>query len=247
VEFLQRHTISEIEINRRKKAFSFLISSLFVGVSLTLKLLLGLPDLPLFLSMAVFAAFLLICRLLMEKAFNSFSKIIVVLTDEYIERIKNNGSEKIFFKDILAVNTKITFQKNIREIKIVAKDKQLYLNGIVNINGLSRTLKKFVSKDTKITQVHEFINFDGKYFYPIFGLLMGVGAVFLLDYIMNSSSQFIGVLLSFFMVIVIGLGGYFVITKPISKSHGLRFRVADIVIGIIFVILGVVLLYSNLV
>ena len=243
MESPQKFTISEIEINRRKKAFSSLILSLFISVSVSLKLFLDLPYLLLFLSMIVLASFLFISRLLMEKAFNSFGKIIVHLTDEYIERITYKGNEKIYFRDIDTISIKKTIRKNIREIKIVTKERQLYLNGIVNINNFSEALEKLVNQDVKITQRQEVIDYDSKFFYPILGLLVGSGAIFLFIYVIDSSSQSVRILLSSFMVFVIGLGGYFVFTKPISKSHGLRFKVIDLIIGIIFIMLGVGLLY----
>lgn len=243
MEFPQKYTISENEINRRKKAFSSLILCLFISVSLALKLLLDLPYPILFLSMAVFGSFFLIGRLLMERAFNSFSKIIVILTDEYIERITYKGNEKIYFKNILAISVKKTTQKKIREIKIITKERQLYLNGIVNINNLSTTLEKLVSQDAKVTQRQELIDFDSLFFYPILGLLVGSGTIWLINLIINSYGQSFRILLSSLMALVLGLGGYFVFTKPLSKSHGLRFQAVDTVIGIIFIILGMGLLY----
>jgi len=246
MEFPQKHTISECEINRRKRAFSSLILALFLSVALALKILLDLPFLEFFLSMTVFSALLLISRLLMEKAFNSFSKINIVLTDQYVERITLKGNEKINYRDIHSIAIKKTIHEKIREIKLVAKDKQIYLNGIEDIDKLYKTLKKFVNQEIKITQRREWIDFNSKYFYPIFGLLVGSGAIFLVNSLINADIQFIRGALSSFMVFVIGLGVYFVLTKPISKSHGLRFRVVDIVIGIIFLLLGLRLLFFNL-
>lgn len=246
MEFPQKHTISTREINRRKRAFLSLILSLFLSVTLSLKILLDLPYLELFLSMTVFAAFLLICRLLMEKAFHSFRKINIVLTDGYVERLTQKGNEIVYYKDIDTISIKKTIHKNVREIKIKSKDKQLYLNGLAEMNDLSRTLHNQVSKDTKIIQRSEWIDFDSKYFYPILGILIGSGAIFLFSSMINSDIHSIRVVMSTFLVFVTGLGVYFIFTTPISKSHGPRFRVPDIVIGKIFVLLGLGLLFLYL-
>lgn len=106
-----------------------------------------------------------------------------------------------------------------------------------------KTLKILVNRKTKITQRREWIDFDSKYFYPIFGLLMGSGTIFLLNSLINADIRIVRGASSSFMVFVIGLGVYFVLTKPISKSHGLRFRTIDLFIGIIFVLLGLGLLF----
>ncbi len=244
MEFLQKHTISELEINRRRKAFFSLILSLFISVSLTLKLVLDMPTSLLFLSMTVFAFVLLVGWLLMQKAFHLFGKIVIVLTDEYIERKTVKGNEKIYLTDIFAISIKKTVKKKIREIKIMTKKKVLYLNGLVNMDNLYQSLEKMVSPEVKVTQRQESIDFDSKYFYPILGLLVGSGIIWLINLIISSYHQsYFRILLLSFMVCSLALGGYFVFTKPISKSHGLRFRKVDIAIGIIFIILWMGLLY----
>jgi hypothetical protein len=105
-----------------------------------------------------------------EKAFNSFSKIKIVLTDGYIERLTQKGSEKIYYTDIETISIKKTTHKNIREIKINSKDKQFYLNGLADMNDLYKALRICIGKDTKLIQKSEWIDFNSKYFYPILGI-----------------------------------------------------------------------------
>lgn len=182
--------------------------------------------------------------LLMQKAFHLFEKIVINLTPEFIERKTFKGNEKIFFQDIVAISIKKTIKKKIREIKVRTQKRLFYLNGLENIDNLYQSLKKMVSDDVKTSQRQESIDFDSQYFYPILGLLVGSGTIWLISLIINNYHQsFFEIFLFSIMVLALGLGGYFIFTKPISKSHGLRFRVVDIVIGIIFIILWMGLLF----
>lgn len=231
-------------MNRRKKAFSSFLLSLFLSVSLTLKLVLGIPTSLWFLSMAVFGCIILVGWLLMQKAFHLFEKIVINLMSEYIERRAFRGNEKIFFQDIVAISIKKTIKKKIREIKIRTQKRLFYLNGLEHMDNLYESLKMMVSDDVKTSQRQESIDFDSQYFYPILGLLVGSGTIWLISFIINYYHQsYFRILILFFMVFSLALGGYFVFTKPISKSHGLRFRIVDTVIGIVFLILWMGLLY----
>jgi hypothetical protein len=182
--------------------------------------------------------------LLMQKAFNFFEKIAINLTSEYIERETFKGNEKIYLGDIVAISIKKTIKKKIREIKIRTQKRLFYLNGLENMDNLFESLEKMVNQDVKISQRQESIDFDSQYFYPILGILVGSGTIWLINLVVNYYHQsYFRILLLSFMVCSLALGGYFVITKPISKSHGLRFRIVDTVIGIIFLILWMGLLY----
>ena len=92
--------------------------------------------------MVVLAALLLISRLMMERAFKSFSEITLVLTDKYIERITSRENEKIYYTDIDGVSLKNTIRNDIR-------DKQFYLNGLVEINDFAKALQSSIGKDSE--------------------------------------------------------------------------------------------------
>lgn len=239
----QDYSISGAEINRRKRAFNSLIVSLFIGVTLTLKLLLDMPYSYLLVSMAAFAGFLVIGRLLMETAFNSFRKIRVILTASSIERKTFKSSENIDLKEILGISIKKTVKKKIREIKILTKEKQFYLNGLVHMDDLYESLKNMVNPDIKISQRQESIDFDSPFFYPVLGFLLGSGIIWLMKMIMKADDRSFYRAFSFStMILALALGGYFIFAKPISKSHGSRYRLVDTVIGIVFFILWLGLL-----
>jgi hypothetical protein len=206
--------------------------------------MLDIPTSLWFLSMAVFGCILLIGWLLMQKAFNLFEKIVIILTSGFIERKTFKGNEKILIKDIVAISTKKTIKKKIREIKIRTQKRSFYFNGLDNLDSLYESLVKMVSDDVKTAERQESIDFDSKYFYPILGLLVGSGIIWLTSLIINYYHQsYIRIVQLFLMVFSLALAGYFVFTKPISKSHGIRFRIVDTVIGIVFFILWMGLLY----
>ena len=138
------------------------------------------------------------------------------------------------------------FYKEVRQsaFEMIAAAKA---NDVETFEGLYESLKKMVSDDVKTSQRQESIDFDNQYFYPILGLLVGSGIIWLMSLIINYYHQsYFRILLLIFMVFSLALAGYFVFTKPISKSHGLRFRIVDTVIGIVFLILWMGLLYQFL-
>ena len=239
----QKYTIDNTEIDRRKQAFSSFLLFLFIGISFSLKLLLGLSYFPLFVSMGILASVLFMSRFLTYKAFEDISKTVVTLTDEYIERIGQKGGERINLCDIDKISIKMTAKKSIRELGIATKDTQLGLNGIANFDNLSEVLLSSVSQKTKVVRTQEPIDYDSKYFYPILGLIMGGGTIISVKFLINSYHEFARAFLSSFMVFVIGLGVYFIYTKPATRGNGLRFQPTDRVMGIMFITLGIALLY----
>lgn len=244
MEFLQKYTISREEIDRRKKAFNSFILALFFSVSLTLRFLLEMPFSLFLLSNALFACILLIGWVLMQKAFLAFVQIEVNLSDETLERKTFASTEKIFGRDIVALSIKKTIHKKIREIKITTQKIRFYLNGLENMEDLFRALKKMVSPGTKISEWKEPIDFDSPYFYPILGVILGSGGVWLLSLLIHSLNQsYFRMMKISLTVLALALAIYFVFTKPLSKSHGKRFRRVDRAIGILFLILWLGLLY----
>jgi hypothetical protein len=244
MEFPQKYTVSREEIDRRKKAFNSFILALFFSVSLTLRFLLELPFSLFLLSNALFACILLIGWVLMQKAFDAFAQIEVNLLDEILERKTFASAEKIFGRDISAISIKKTVHKKIREIKISFRKNRFYLNGLENMEDLFRALKKMVSPGAKISERKEPIDFDSSYFYPILGVILGSGGVWLLSLLVHSFDQsYFRMMKISLMVLALALAIYFVFTKPLSKSHGKRFRRVDRAIGILFFILWLGLLY----
>ena len=160
MEFPQKYTVSQEEINRRKKAFNSFILALFFSVLLTLRFFLEIPFSLFLLSNSLFACILLIGWVLMQKAFDAFAHIEVNLTDETLERTTFASTEKIFGRDITAISIKKTIHKKIREIKITIRKNRFYLNGLENMEDLFRALKKMVSPGAKISERKEPIDFD---------------------------------------------------------------------------------------
>jgi hypothetical protein len=244
MESPQKYTVSQEEIERRKKAFNSFILALFFSVSLTLRFLLEMPFSLFLLSNALFACLLLIGWVLMQKAFDAFAQIEVNLKEETLVRTTFASTEKIFRRDITAISIKKTIHKKIREIKISTQKNQFYLNGLENMEDLFRALKKTVSPGAKISARNEPIDFDSPYFYPILGVILGSGGVWLLSLLVHSLNQsYFRMMKISLMVLALALAIYFIFTKPLQKSHGKRFRRVDRAIGILFFILWIGLLY----
>jgi hypothetical protein len=244
MEFPQKYTISSDEIKRRKKAFNSLLLTLFLSVAITLRLLAEIPLSLFLLSAAIFACILLAGWMLMQKAFDSFTKIEIDVTDESIERKTFIATEKIYAREIASIRIKRTIHKTVREIKIGTKNNQFYLNGLAEMENLFCALKEIAHPEVKIYERKESIDFDSPYFYPILGIVMGIGGVWLLGLLINMyNPSYFRVMQISLLVLSMALAGYFVFAKPLSKSHGELYQKVDRMIGIIFLTLWFVLLY----
>lgn len=83
---LIQYLISATEMQRRKKAYTTLIISLFLGVSLSTSHFLASHLLITIYSLTGIAIVLILSRQLFFKTFQQFEKTKIILNDTYIER-----------------------------------------------------------------------------------------------------------------------------------------------------------------
>ena len=158
--------------------------------------------------------------------------------------VPSASTEKIYGHDITAISIKKTIHKRIREIKIRTRKNQLYLNGLEDMENLVHALRQTINPGVKISERKEPIDFDSAYFYPVLGIILGSGGVWLLSLLVHAFDRsYFRMMKISLMVLALALAGYFVFSKPLSKSHGKRFRKIDTAIGIFFFILWLGLLY----
>jgi len=207
------YKVSEKEIKRRETAFMALSISLFLGSILALILFNFSIS---YLFFGGFAIVLLLINLWIEKFFNKFLKMKIGLSKEFL--IKTN--KKFLIKNIKKVKIKWTTNKTIREIGIFFDDgKSLFINGVNNFEKFEINLLKKINKNVVVKNTHEPMDFDSVFFYPILGLILSFGTVYLLKLMTGFSYQTMQIVLYVSVIYVFLMGVYLVVSKPISKRY----------------------------
>jgi hypothetical protein len=210
---LIKYKVSEKEVNRRRDAFLLLSISLFLGSILSSMLLKFLISFSFFWC---FLAILILANLGINKFFNSFLKMRIGLSKDFLVK----GKDKFLIKKIKKIKIKRTIKNNIREMYFWFDDgKSIYVNGLNNFEKFEKNILSKINKDTKVINTGEPIDFDNIFFYPILGLILSFGTVYLLRLMINFSYQTIQIVLCALMIYVFLLVIYFVISKPISKRY----------------------------
>lgn len=210
---LVKYIVSEKEIIRRRKAFLSLSISYWCGLILV-SILFNFQIY--FLFLGFFALILFLANLWLKIFFDKFLRIETYLSKEFLIRMK----EKILIKDINKIKIKRTSKNTIREIYIYLNNgKSIFFNGLNNFEKFTDELLKLVDKKSIIKNINEPINFDSVFFYPILGLILSFGTVYLLKIMTNFNYQTLKIFLYASIIYVILLAIYFVASKPISKRY----------------------------
>lgn len=238
------YTVSQKEIHRRKLAFTTLITSLLIALTV--------PFLDLALSNIVPAAmiitslgiFLFILRLLVNRSLDNFSQMLILLDAHSIVRKTTKSEEAYPLKNIDKLSIKRTSQGNIREVGIsFSSGKSLFVNGLENFEQFAAQLQDNLREDSLMRESQEKIDFDHPLFYPIFGAVFGVASATLLRFSLKLSSAGFRFLRFSFLLYSIGVGLIIIIKKPVSTRFGNKAKTYDYILGILILILSAILCY----
>lgn len=241
-ELLEEYNSSVNEMNRRKKAFLTLSTSLFVSVNLSI-FCIFFSYYQLILSFVVILTLVLICTVLYFNRFLDRSKSIKInISSQKIEKKWFNKNDIYDTKLISYVRIKRTTSNLIREIKIIVSGtRPLYINGLDEFEEFNNRLLSSLNKDVKIYKIKEPIDFDHPLFYVSLGTIVGILSILFLKvlFIYSTYIWLFQLLVACFTIVV---GIYWLFSKPITGRYGLSKKNADNVMGSLFIILGVALM-----
>lgn len=204
---------SKKEIRRREVAFLALSTSLFLG-SILASILFNFPILYLFLGLL--GVILLVANLWLRVFFNKFLKMKISLTKEFLVK----EDQKFLIKEIRKIRIKRTTNNTVREIELFFNGgKSLFINGLDNFEKFEKELLQKVNNNVMIKNVREPMDFDSVLFYPILGLILSFGTIYLLELMTTFSDQIMKVVLYVLVIYVVVIGMYLIISKPISKRY----------------------------
>ncbi|MDD4937861.1 MAG: hypothetical protein PHX34_02470 [Candidatus Shapirobacteria bacterium] len=210
---LTEYQTSKKEIKRREIAFLELIVSLFFG-SILASILFNFPISYLFFVGLVL--FFVLMNFWLKKFFDKFLKMETYLSKYFLIRAK----EKFLIKKINKLTIKRTINNTIREIGIFFDNgKSLFINGLSNFEKFEINLLKKIGKNVVVKNSREPMNFDSIFFYPILGLILSFGTIYLLKLMTNFSYQTMKIVLCASIIYIFLMGIYFIISKLISKRY----------------------------
>jgi hypothetical protein len=241
------YSISTAEMDRRRRAYTTLIVSLLAGVTVSsIDHLLSAPTITV-LCLLGLSLILVLSRFVFFKSFERFSQIRVVLNDSCIERTRGSSTDKYLLEDVVGFRTKRTTRGSIREITVrLSKGRRLSINALRDFEQFKQELQRRAPAGAARTEVKEPIDFDHPLFYAVFGVVMGLAAttaVRVLAALGEKGLKWTNLGIAGYAVI---MGAYFVLGRPISQRYGARSRSADLLLGSLAILLGVVLAVYSL-
>lgn len=165
---------------------------------------------------------LFLSNLLILKFFKHFLKMKISLSKEFLIRTNGKTSDKFIIKNINKVRIKRTTKNTIREIGIYFKNgKSIFINGLANFYNFKINIIKKINKKAIIKDIREPMDFDSIFFYPILGILISFGTVYLFKWLTSLDYQSIKIFLGAVLFYVFLVDLYLIISKPISKRYRL--------------------------
>ncbi len=237
--------ISKKELNRRKEAFTVLLLSLLAGIVLFSNILV-FP-----ISSIGYISIIMVFLVLYVATFqylSSLSQMKICITDEEIERAREDTTEKYLLSEIKSLKIKRRTNGVIREIYIVFHNhKHLYINGFEDeFENLKNMVISKLNKNAIIKEFYEPLDFDHVLFYPILGLLISFISIFSFKYILTLDYFGNRVLILFFSAFIFSLAIYFLLKKPISARSGENQTIIDYIFGVVMIMMSLLILTLGL-
>lgn len=214
---LKEYSVSKTEVIRRQWAFFSLSLFLVIGLFFGSKLF----DVPVPIWFYLIYIFILIVsNIWIRLFFKKFLEMKICLSKDLLERKTNKKSEKFHLVEIKEIKIKKTSKNTIREIYIyLANGKNIFINGLDNFEKFANDLIKFSKDKVTVKYLHEFLDFDSLFFYPILGLILSITTTYFLKIMMNLSYHVARVVIICLLVYIVLVGAYFIFSKPISKRY----------------------------
>jgi hypothetical protein len=181
LKFLEEFTSSTSEMNRRKRAFLSLATSLFISISVSFLTFFFSYAHLILPFLAVLALILVFTVVYFNRLLDRSKSITITISDQKIEKKWFNKIDIYESKSISDIRIKRTTANLIREIKIVMSGvRPFYVNGLDGFEVFNNRLLSIVGNDVKIHKIKEPIDFDHPLFYILLGTSVGIVSVFFL-------------------------------------------------------------------
>jgi hypothetical protein len=232
------YKISKNEINRRKKAYITLSTSLIFGLILS-SIFIHLPILIIGYTLVVSIISLVGIGVFSFRFFSYLSKTIIALNDKYLVRMRGSFVENYLLKQISHVKIKWTTNNTIREIYIwLVGGESIFITGLDRFEQFREDLLSKIYKDVAVKEIREFLDFDHPLFYSVLGLVVSCIGILSMKFVANFNYRSMNTLLLVLFAYLFILGIYFVTARPISKRLSNGKKIIDYAFGLIMICIG---------
>jgi hypothetical protein len=235
----REYATSSAEMDRRKTAFTALAISLFISVCVSsYDFILAEPEIAL-PGIAVLGTVLLIARSSFNRLFEDSTHTRVLISNGTLVRKTKKSDEKHHADEFESIRIKRTVKGLIREIRIgLTGATAFHINGIEDFEQFKDDLIDATEDDVVLSEVREPVDLDHPWFYPIFGTLVGVISTVSFRILMRMNLEDFRYLQIGVGVFLIFVGGVFLGKQPNKGRYGNKGRVADFILGVLMLCLG---------
>lgn len=237
--------MSSLEIDRRMVAFSDLLVAVYVGL-ISASLLWAYNSLALVLPLLFWGtvAYLImgfLVHLAMARFFTQYSGTKLSLTGKYFERATMRSKERIYYRDITDLKVLWTTRKLVRDIEIRTKNgSTIVIDGVDKFEELKKELENrsgIVAEESR-----ELADFDHELFYPILGIILGIGSMIFLSFLTILNEDQIKTANKLFSGYLFVLGLYFIMARPFVKRYGKKLQKHDYIYATISIMVSYIML-----
>lgn len=238
---MRHYTIDPVEINRRRKAYTTLITTLFLGSALSLSCFVISNRLILSGILGALAIILFVTRIGFFRWLQTFAQTKIMFTDTYLERVDTKSSKRCKLDRVRKIWIKRTVPGSTREIKLTLEDKELIsITALQDFTSFEKDLKERIGVKVNVSEFREPIDYDHPLFYVIFGFLVGFLTFYGITLLSLVDSEILKWIQCGLVVFIAATGLFWIINRPLSR-YGIKKPFVDRVFGIMLVVTGIAL------
>lgn len=164
--------------------------------------------------------------------FKKISEMKLVVAENMVSRVGGKFEEIIKYGDIVKLTVKRNKKDQIIYLKVKISNETINLSGFENMDNLFMDFRENITGECEIVEIKNRVNWNNPFiaFITMVVSVLVITAMFLIE---------IKVYEIFYILFPIAFGIVFLMSKPISKNAGTRFRKFEIIISCIILAGGI--------
>jgi hypothetical protein len=192
-------------------------------------------DIKPFIIIICIVAFLLMIEMFVvfKVMLKKISQMKLIVSDTSIKRVGGRFEETIRYEDVQKLTVKRDQTNRILYIKVKTSKKAINLSGFDDMDFVLSQLKSMLNDESMLVEIKNKINWQS----PVATGIGFIGTMLVFSFVALLNLDLYE---TFILFIPVVLGILFLITKPISKNGGARFRVFEVIISCIMIVCGLI-------